>query len=44
MDKCLHLVKQSKAEVLILLSDKNIDTDTSTNQNTSTSKIYQNYK
>lgn len=40
MDTCLHLVKQSKAEILILLSDKNIDIDTSKNPNANTSKIY----
>jgi len=36
MDKCLHLVKQSKAEILILLSDKNIDIDTSKYPNANT--------
>lgn len=40
MDKCLSLVKQSEAEILILLSDKNIDIDTSKNLNANTSKKY----
>lgn len=43
MDKCLPLVEQSQAEVLILLSEKNIDCDTSKNLNTSTNTIYFNY-
>lgn len=40
MDKCLPLVKQCEAEILILLSDKNIDIDTSKNLNANTSKNY----
>lgn len=38
MDKCLPVVKQSQAEVLILLSEKNIDNKMSTNVNSNTSK------
>lgn len=37
MDKCLPVVKQSQAEVLILLSEKNIDNEMSTNVNSNTS-------
>lgn len=44
MDKCLPVVTQSEAEILILLSDKNIDIDTSKNLNSNTSKNYINYK
>jgi len=36
MDKCLPLVKQSEAEILILLSNKNMDIDLSKNLNANT--------
>lgn len=38
MNECLPLVKQSQAEVLILLSDKNVDCDLSKVPNANTSK------
>lgn len=43
MNKCLPLVKQSQAEILLLLSDKIIDIDKSKNPNASTGKIVFNY-
>lgn len=43
MDKCIPLVEQSQAEVLLLLSEKNIDCDSFKNLNTNTSKICLHY-
>lgn len=43
MNKCLPLVKQSQAEILLLLSDKIIDVDKSKNPNANTGKIIFNY-
>lgn len=38
MDTCLPVAKQSQAEVLILLSEKNLDDEISTNVNSNTGK------
>lgn len=43
MDKCLPLVQKSQAEILILLSNKNIDIDESNNPNTITGKSHIKY-
>lgn len=40
MNKCLPLVEQSQAEILLLLSDKNVDNDVSKSPNANTGKIY----
>lgn len=40
MNECLPLVKQSHAEVLILLSNKDINNEISTNINANNSKYY----
>lgn len=40
MDKCLPLVEKSQAEILILLSDKNIDNEVPKNLNANNSKYY----
>lgn len=40
MNKCLPLVKRSQAEVLILLSEKNIDGHIMSNNGTNSKNVY----